>query len=154
MEGRTSSKPSWHPDNGDLVLYLDGESGWLASLRVRVHLVRCKECLRRLGTLDAQMSVLSEGGSEELNGIRRNLMAAMRAYEQGAPAVTFHVTPEIRKMLEEYVGVRMAAQLEERVQHSSNTREAYDYVDRTLRLLMGGRAAASLRSKLLQEMTR
>lgn len=154
MEGRTSSKPSWHPHNGDLVLYLDGEFGWLRSLRVRVHLLRCKECLRRLGTLDAQMAALSEAGSEELDGIRRNLMAAIRAYEEDAPAAKFQVTPEIRKTLEEYVGVRMAAQLEERVLHSSNTREAYDSVDRTLRLLMGGKAAASLRSRLLQEMTR
>lgn len=154
MEGRTSSKPSWHPDTGDLVLYLDGESGWLASLRVRVHLLRCRECLRKVGAMDAQMAALAEAGSGELAGIRQNLMAAMRAYEEGAPARTFQVTPEIRKMLEEYVGVRMAAQLEERVLHSSNTREAYDYVDRTLRLLMGGKAAASLRTKLLQEMPR
>ncbi|MFN7935425.1 MAG: hypothetical protein U0R19_19000 [Bryobacteraceae bacterium] len=154
MEGRTSSKPSWHPEDGDLVLYLDGESGWFRSLRVRVHLLRCKECLRRLGTMDAQMAILAEQGSEELDGIRRNLMAAMRAYEEGAPTVTFQVTPEVRKMLEEYVGVRMAAQVEERVHHSANTREAYDTVDRTLRLLMGGKAAASLRAKLLQEMAR
>lgn len=154
MEGRTSSNPSWHPDNGDLVLYLDGASGWFASLRVRMHLLRCKACARRVGTLEEQMAAMAQMGSEELNGIRRNLMEAMIAYESGAPATGFQVTPEIRKLLEEYVGVRMAAQLSERVLHAPNARTAYEHVDRTLRLLMGGKAAASLRTRLLQELPR
>ena len=153
MEGRTTSNPSWHPDNGELVLYLDGESGWLVSLRVRMHLLRCKECVRRLGVMEEQMAAMVQVGNEELNGIRRNLVEAMLAYESGT-TTGFQVTPEIRQLLEEYVGVRMAAQLSERVVHSANARAAYEDVDRTLRLLMGGKAAASLRTKLLQELPR
>ena len=154
MEGQTGSRSSWHPGNGDLISHLDGELGWAVSLRVRIHLMRCKACVRRLGTMEEQMEALANVGKEELQGIRQNLMEAMRAFESGSGSMRFEVTPEIRKLLEEYVGVRMAAQLTERVLQARDGRAAYDSVDRTLRLLMGGKAAASLRSRLLQEMPR
>lgn len=77
-------------------------------------------------------------------------MEAIRAYEQVEPALTFQPTPEMRRTLEEYLGGSMAAQFAERAATATDSRTAYDNVDRTLRLLLGGKAAASLKAKMLQ----
>ncbi len=155
MEGRKINKSLWHPDDGDLISYLDHELGWVASMRLRFHLLRCVDCQRRLGKMDEQLAALSRAASnEELRGIRRNLIEAIRSYELGQglkSSPVFQVTPDVRKTLEEYVGARMAAQLSERALHSPDPFEAYSNVDQTLRLLLGGKAAAGIKTRLLQE---
>ncbi|MBL8218033.1 MAG: hypothetical protein JNL62_02325, partial [Bryobacterales bacterium] len=75
---------------------------------------------------------------------------AIRAYEQVEPAFPFQPTPEMRRTLEEYLGGSMAAQFAERAATATDSRTAYGNVDRTLRLLLGGKAAASLKAKILQ----
>lgn len=152
MEGQTSKQLSWHPSDAALVSHLDGQSGWVESLRVRFHLRRCKECAGRWASIEKEVNTLSPSANEqELGHIRRNLMQAIRAYEQVEPKYAFHPAPELRKTLEAYVGSKMAAQLAERACNTSDSRAAYQHLDRTLRLLLGGKAAAGLRAKLLQE---
>ena len=152
MDGQTNRKFSWHPSDGDLMSQLDGQSGWIASLRLRMHLRHCRGCAARLATMEEYFAPSSAGASElELNEIRRNLMQAIRSYERQEHSPVFPISAELRRTLEEYLGVRMAAQLAERTRNGADRSEAYDSVDRTLRLLLGGKAAASLKARLLQE---
>jgi len=105
--------------------------------------------------MEKHLTALSLAASEqELRAIRRNLMQAIRAYEQVEPALPFQPTPEMRKTLEEYLGCRLAEQFTQPAGTATESRTAYHNVDRTLRLLLGGKAAASLKAKILQEPAR
>lgn len=155
MEGQKTKQVSWHPSEGDLVSYLDRHLGWAFSLRVSIHLRRCLGCARRRTAIEKHLGTLSVTASaQELSYIRSNLMQAIRAYEQAEPTLAFQPTPEMRKTLEEYLGCRMAEQFAQPAGNAPGSCTPYQNVDRTLRLLLGGKAAASLKAKLLQEQAR
>lgn len=150
MPNRDSGFPPQHPGDEELLSWLDGEMGWLHSVRVRLHLLRCKPCLRRLGTMEERLSSTPLATDEELAGIRANLIQAIRAYETQAPLAA-RLAPQLRGAIEEFLGARMSAQLSERALHAPNPQAAYADVDRTLRLLLGAKAADGLKAKFLPE---
>jgi hypothetical protein len=149
MANRTAQSHR-HPADEDLLAWLEGDLVWLNSLRVRLHLLRCKPCLRRLGMMEERLFSIAPVSGQELAGIRANLLQAMRAYEN-QPLLAGPFTTQLRGAIEEFLGARMSAQLSERILHASDPHAAYADVDRTFRLLLGAKAADGLKAKLLPE---
>lgn len=131
-----------HPDHGVLIAYLDGELNVFAALRIHLHLWCCPGCRRKRRELENQLAILrSEESREELNGIRERLFLAIEKYEaKQARGDVLALTPETLRVLQDYLGAGLAAQLARRQSH--------EQVDDALRLLLGGKAAARLKTKL------